>query len=63
MPSGTDAAHPALAPEIATVFIPAAPTVRHISSTLVRQIAQLGGDVAALTPAAVAETLAGLQSP
>ncbi len=41
----------ALAPEISTVFIPASTGVRHISATLVRQIAALGGDVSAFAPA------------
>jgi pantetheine-phosphate adenylyltransferase len=48
----------ALAPEIQTLFLPASPGVRHISSTLVRQIAQLGGDVEALAPQPVARALA-----
>jgi pantetheine-phosphate adenylyltransferase len=52
--AGTNAA---LAPEIQTVFFPASPQVRHISATLVRQIARLGGDVSALAPAAAAAAL------
>ena len=36
----------AMAPAIGTVFLPASPGVRHITATLVRQIAQMGGDVA-----------------
>ncbi len=39
-----------LAPELRTVFVPAAPGVRHLSATLVRQIAQMGGDIAAFVP-------------
>ena len=35
----------AMAPAIGTVFLPASPGVRHITATLVRQIAQMGGDV------------------
>ena len=35
----------AMAPQIGTVFLPASPGVRHITATLVRQIAQMGGDV------------------
>lgn len=35
----------AMAPTIGTVFLPASPGVRHITATLVRQIAQMGGDV------------------
>jgi pantetheine-phosphate adenylyltransferase len=46
-----------LAPEIRTVFLPAAPGLRHISGTLVRQIAALGGDVSAFAPTASVEAL------
>ncbi|WGJ15531.1 pantetheine-phosphate adenylyltransferase [Methylocapsa sp. D3K7] len=46
-----------MAPEIKTVFLAASPPVRHISATLVRQIAGLGGDVSAFVPAAVAQAL------
>jgi pantetheine-phosphate adenylyltransferase len=48
----------AMAPEIKTVFLPASPSVRHITATLVRQIAQLGGDISSFVPKPVAETLA-----
>ncbi|MGH6863730.1 MAG: pantetheine-phosphate adenylyltransferase, partial [Methylocella sp.] len=51
----------AMAPEIKTVFFAASPAVRHISATLVRQIAGLGGDVSAFVPAAVALALAAKQ--
>ena len=47
----------AVAPEIYTVLVPAPPGVRHITATLVRQIARLGGDVDAFVPAAVARRL------
>jgi pantetheine-phosphate adenylyltransferase len=47
----------AMAPEIATVFLPAAPAVRPITATLVRQIAAMGGDVSPFVPAAVAARL------
>lgn len=40
----------ALAPDITTVLLPASPGVRHIAATLVRQIAAMGGDVAAFVP-------------
>ncbi|MCB9914346.1 MAG: pantetheine-phosphate adenylyltransferase [Planctomycetes bacterium] len=50
----------ALMPELETVFLGAAPALSHISSTLVRQIARLGGDVSALVPAHVAAKLAAL---
>src|SRR6201996_4633410 len=46
-----------MAPEITTVFLPAAPAVRPITATLVRQIAGMGGDVAPFVPAAVAARL------
>ena len=35
----------AMAPGIDTVFLPASPDVRHITGTLVRQIALMGGNV------------------
>jgi pantetheine-phosphate adenylyltransferase len=43
----------ALAPDIQTVFLPAASTVRPITGTLVRQIASMGGEVGAFVPAPV----------
>ena len=46
-----------MAPELQTVFLPASPAVRHITATLVRQIAAMGGDVAAVVPAAVLPAL------
>jgi len=47
----------AMAPEIATVFLPAAPAVRPITATLVRQIAAMGGDVSPFVPPAVVARL------
>ncbi|MGJ3263664.1 MAG: pantetheine-phosphate adenylyltransferase [Salinarimonas sp.] len=47
----------AMAPEIRTVFLPASGPTRHISGTLVRQIAKMGGDVAPFVPAPVAAAL------
>jgi pantetheine-phosphate adenylyltransferase len=47
----------AMAPEIQTVFLPAAPPVRPITATLVRQIAGMDGDVSAFVPAPVAARL------
>lgn len=47
----------AMAPEIRTVFLPASPGVRHITATLVRQIAGMGGDIKPFVPAAVARKL------
>ena len=46
-----------MAPEVQTVFLPAAPVVRPITATLVRQIAGMGGDVSAFVPAQVAARL------
>lgn len=45
-------------PQVQTVFLPASPEVRHITATLVRQIAKLGGDVRPFVPPHVAERLA-----
>lgn len=39
--------------ELQTVFLPASAPVRHITATLVRQIAGMGGDVASFVPASV----------
>ncbi len=47
-----------LAPGIETVFLSASPDVRHIASSLVKQIAALGGDVTAFVPPKVAAILA-----
>ncbi|WP_422376366.1 pantetheine-phosphate adenylyltransferase [Roseibium sp.] len=46
-----------LEPEIRTVFLPASPNVRHITATLVRQIAKMGGEISAFVPEPVAEPL------
>lgn len=48
----------AMAPEVRTVFLPASPGVRHITATLVRQIAKMGGDVTSFVPATVVTRLA-----
>ena len=47
----------AMAPGVRTILLPASPAVRHITATLVRQIAAMGGDVSPFVPAAVAEAL------
>jgi pantetheine-phosphate adenylyltransferase len=47
----------AMAPDIQTVFLPASPSVRPITATLVRQIASMGGDVSSFVPASVAAKL------
>ena len=49
-----------LAPGLRTVFLPAAPKHRHISATLVRQVAEMKGDVSAFVPKLVAARLAEL---
>ena len=46
-----------MAPDLQTVFIPAAAAVRPITATLVRQIASMGGDVSAFVPPQVAAKL------
>lgn len=46
-----------LAPEIDSVFFMTALEYGYVSSSLVREIAQLGGDVSGLVPAAAAEAL------
>lgn len=47
-----------MAPQIQTVFIPAKPAARHVTGTLVRQIAAMGGDVSTFVPEFVARRLA-----
>jgi pantetheine-phosphate adenylyltransferase len=46
-----------MAPDVHTVFLPASPGVRHITGTLVRQIAMMGGDVSGFVSPAVARRL------
>ena len=46
-----------MAPELQTVFLPASPSVRTITATLVRQIASMGGDIRPFVPAAVVAPL------
>ena len=43
--------------DIDTVFLPASPDVRHITATLVRQIALMGGDVKHFVSRDVAKAL------
>lgn len=52
-----------MAPEVQTVFLPASPTVRPITATLVRQIALMGGDVSSFVPPEVARALAAKIKP
>ena len=47
-----------MAPWLQTVFLPARPAARHITATLVRQIAAMGGDAAPFVPPVVAARLA-----
>lgn len=47
----------ALFPELQTIFIPASPTARHITATLVRQVAGMGGDVSTFVPDVVMKKL------
>ncbi len=46
-----------MAPQVQTVFVPASPSVRPITATLVRQIAVMGGDVTPFVPPSVAARL------
>ncbi|MEM6710916.1 MAG: pantetheine-phosphate adenylyltransferase [Pseudomonadota bacterium] len=43
----------AMAPNLETVFVPARPENRHVTATLVRQIAGMGGDIRSFVPEAV----------
>lgn len=47
----------AMAGDVQTIFLPATPGVRHITATLVRQIASMGGNVRPFVPPAVARAL------
>ena len=47
----------AMAPEIEVVYLTASPAVRHVASSLVRQVAALGGPLDAFVPPQVAERL------
>ena len=51
-----------LAPSIETVFLVPAPEVAAVSSSLVKEIWKLGGDISGLVPAPVAEHLAQLHA-
>lgn len=43
--------------QVETVFLPAAQEVSHISATIVREIAELGGDISAFVPEAISKYL------
>ena len=47
----------AIAPDVETVFVPAGAETRPIAATLVRQIAQMGGDVSHFVPPSVEKAL------
>jgi pantetheine-phosphate adenylyltransferase len=46
-----------LAPDIETVFLAASPATRMIASSLVKQIAKMGGDITPFVPEAVGEAI------
>ena len=46
-----------MAPDIETVFLPASGPVRHIASSLVKQIAAMGGDISGFVPETVAKAI------
>jgi len=46
-----------LAPEIETLFLPTSPEYADLSSSLIKEVARLGGDVSALVPPGVLERL------
>ncbi|WNJ93279.1 pantetheine-phosphate adenylyltransferase [Bosea sp. 685] len=46
-----------MVPDLQTVFLPASANTRYITSTLVRQIASMGGDVSAFVPPPVSARL------
>jgi len=46
-----------MAPDLQTIFVPSSPHVRHISATLVRQIAQMDGDISSFVPPLVLKAL------
>ncbi len=46
-----------MAPDIDTIFLPASPEVRHVTGTLVRQIAMMGGPIVDFVSPAVAKRL------
>jgi pantetheine-phosphate adenylyltransferase len=48
----------ALAPDIETIFVAASPATRMISSSLVKQIARMGGDISAFVPKEATSKLA-----
>ncbi len=49
--------------DVETLFVPTAPQVGHLSSSLVKQIARFGGDVSRLVPKAVLDRLLAQREP
>jgi len=49
----------ALAPEVETLFLAASPGINYISSSLVRQISAMGGDISAFVPASIVAAISG----
>lgn len=47
-----------MAPDLETVYLSAAPDVSFISSSLIRQIATMGGDITSFVPKSVAASIA-----
>ncbi|MBX2804579.1 MAG: pantetheine-phosphate adenylyltransferase [Hyphomicrobiales bacterium] len=47
----------AVAPGLDTIFLPSAGQHRHIAATFVRQMAQMGGEISAFAPPAVAKLI------
>jgi pantetheine-phosphate adenylyltransferase len=47
-----------MAPKLETVFLTASPSTAFIASSLVKQIANMGGDITAFVPASVATAIA-----
>lgn len=46
-----------LAPGLETIFLPASGPVRHIASSLVKQIALMGGDISGFVPKEVEDAI------
>ena len=47
----------ALAPQVETIFLAASPGINYISSSLVRQISAMGGDISSFVPASIARAI------
>lgn len=53
-----DGMNTTMAPELETVYLAASPDVSFISSSLIRQIATMGGDITPFVPKTVADSIA-----